>query len=280
MDILERLARGAEEVIHPDDGDYIQDGLLYCGKCRTPKQHRITVFGNERTVFCLCKCEAARRKSEDEAYEREQNRKRIVRLRQWGFPDEEMQQWTFTKDDGANPKLSSWARSYTRNFASALAKGTGVVLYGPVGTGKTFAAACVANALIDQGRPVLMTSFSRIGNILQAERNRQEYLDEFARYDLIVIDDLGAERNTSYMDEIVFSVIDTRYRQKKPLIVTTNLSGDQLKDTRDISYRRILSRLYEMCTFMEVQGRDRRKAKNRENHAETERLIEEERNDA
>ena len=45
-----------------------------------------------------------------------------------------------------------------------------------------------------------------------------------------------------------------------------------------ISYRRVLSRLYEMCTFMEVQGRDRRKAKNRENHAETERLIEEERN--
>lgn len=89
---------------------------------------------------------------------------------------------------------------------------------------------------------------------------------------------VGDEAVDEQHEENLKALIDTRYRQKKPLIVTTNLSGDQLKDTRDISYRRVLSRLYEMCTFLEVQGRDRRKAKNRENHAETERLIEEERN--
>ena len=272
MELFNKLARGAEEVIHPDDGDFVQNGLLHCGKCRTPKQHKVTVFGSERTVFCLCKCAAEARRKEDEEYEKRQQIRRVRDLRQWGFTNDEMAQWTFDKDDRANPKLTSWARSYVRYFPTMLAKGKGVVLYGPVGTGKTFAAACVANALIDEGHPVLMTSFSRIGNVLQGEKNKQDYLDEFGRYDLLVIDDLGAERNTSFMDEVVYNTIDTRYRQQKPLIVTTNYTRDEIDRASDVTNQRVFSRLFEMCTFMPVPGNDRRRAINRQNRQETERM--------
>ena len=272
MELFNQLARGAEEVIHHDDGDYVQNGLLHCGKCRTPKQHKVTVFGAERTVFCLCKCAAEARRKEDEEYEKRQQLRRVRDLRQWGFTNDEMAQWTFEKDNHANPKLTSWARRYVRYFPNMLAKGKGVVLYGPVGTGKTFAAACVANALIDEGHPVLMTSFSRIGNVLQGKKNKQEYLDEFGRYDLLVIDDLGAERNTSFMDEVVYNTIDTRYRQKKPLIVTTNYTRDEIDRASDVTNQRVFSRLFEMCTFMPVPGNDRRRAINRQNRQETERM--------
>jgi DNA replication protein DnaC len=270
METFDRLVRGAEAARIVAEGDYTAEGILYCGKCKTPKQTKITVFGEERTVYCLCKCEAARRKAEDEAHEREQERRRIRDLRLWGFPDEEMQQWTFAKDDKANTKLSSWARCYVDGFDAMYRKGRGVVLYGPVGTGKTFAAACVANALVDKGRAVLMTSFTRINNILSAERNKQEYLDELGRYDLIVIDDLGTERDDAQgrMAELVFTVIDARYRQHKPLIITTNLTADELKYAAEVKYQRIYSRLYEMCAFMEVKGTDRREEMNAENQEE------------
>ena len=270
METLNRLINGADAAKIIAEGDYTAGGILYCGKCKTPKQTKITVFGETRTVYCLCKCEAARRRAEDEAHEREQERRRIRNLRLWGFPDEEMQQWTFKKDDKKNTRLSSWARCYVDGFDAMYRKGRGVVLYGPVGTGKTFAAACVANALVDKGRAVLMTSFTRINNILAAERNKQEYLDELAGYDLIVIDDLGTERDDAQgrMAELVFTVIDARYRQHKPLIVTTNLTGDELKYAAEVKYQRIYSRLYEMCAFMEVKGEDRREELNAENQAE------------
>ena len=80
-------------------------------------------------------------------------------------------------------------------------------------------------------------------------------------YDLLIIDDLAAERNTEYMKEIVTTVIDERYRSGRPLIVTTNMTGQEMKNPADIGTDRILSRLFEMCDPVEVVGIDRRKEK-------------------
>ena len=104
----------------------------------------------------------------------------------------------------------------------------GLLLWGDVGTGKTFIAACIANALIEQGVAVLMTNFSKILNQLSATFNedRNKYIENMNGYSLLIIDDLGIERNSEFALEQVFNVIDSRYRSKKPLIVTTNLLID------------------------------------------------------
>ena len=73
-----------------------------------------------------------------------------------------------------------------------------------------------------------------------------------------MIDDLSTERKTEYMQEIVFNVIDSRYRAKLPIIVTTNLTREELLNPADLTYQRIFSRLFEMCTPIEVSGKDRR----------------------
>ena len=75
-------------------------------------------------------------------------------------------------------------------------------------------------------------------------------------YDLLIIDDLGAERNTEYALEQMFSIIDSRYRCNKPLIVTTNLKLDELKHPPDLAHARIYDRILERCAPILFAGKN------------------------
>ena len=254
------LEKKAAERITIEPDDYIgEDGLLYCGKCHTKKQTRIFLLGEERTPPCLCKCRQEQRDREEAEHKRILFEDKVKRLRQMGFPKREMQEWTFANADGSNEKLISAAQRYVDNFKEFRKNGKGLLLFGTVGTGKTFISACIANALIDRGYPVLMTNFARIANTVSGMwEGKQEYYDSLNDYQLLVLDDLAAERKTEYMSEIVFNVIDARYRAGLPLIVTTNLTSEELKHPADISYQRTFSRLLEMCIPVEVEGKDKR----------------------
>lgn len=254
------LEKKAAERITTEPDDYIgEDGLLYCGKCHTKKQTRIFLLGEERTPPCLCKCRQEQREREEVEHKRILFEDKVKRLRQMGFPEREMQEWTFANADGSNEKLISAAQRYVDNFKEFRKNGKGLLLFGTVGTGKTFISACIANALIDRGYPVLMTNFARIANTVSGMwEGKQEYYDSLNDYQLLVLDDLAAERKTEYMSEIVFNVIDARYRAGLPLIVTTNLTSEELKHPADISYQRTFSRLLEMCIPVEVEGKDKR----------------------
>ncbi len=246
----------AQNVIQ--QGDYIgDDGLLYCGNCNTAKQYRGVILGKERTVYCICKCKAEKL----EAEKAEQKRiEKISRLRRLGFPDAEMLKWTFDKDDRKNEAISDAAQKYVENFAEMKKRGKGLLLFGTVGTGKTFISACIANALIDKGYSCLVTNFARLVNTIQGMFDgKQDYIDSLNKFDLLVIDDLASERDTEYMGEIVQNIIDSRYRAGLPLIITTNLTSKELKHPAEIRKQRIYSRLFEMCVPIQVAGADRRK---------------------
>lgn len=264
-DVIEGLAKKAEAANPPVEGDYMKDGLLYCGKCNTQKQCRVPNPFEEGRVdirSCICECRAAELKKADEERRQAEKMRRVRDMRRIGFPDDEMQNWTFDRDDGVNEKVSRVMHNYVDKFEKMRTDGKGLLLYGKVGTGKTFASACVANALIDKGYPCLMTSFARLRNTLQGMFDgRQAYIDGLNRFDLIIIDDLGSEADTEFMGEVVQNIIDSRYRAGLPLIITTNLTGEELKHPKDIRKQRIYSRLLEMCIPLEVQGQDRRKNK-------------------
>jgi DNA replication protein DnaC len=273
---IEGILDGIEQAsgIKAENGDYIKDGLLHCGKCGTPKQVRVEVMGRVRTPLCLCKCESERRDAEQAEYERRQRAERIARMRRVGFPDAELSQCTFAADDGANRRLSTVARRYVENFAEMRERGKGLLLIGKVDAGKTFAAACIANALIDQGKPCLMTNFPRLVNTIGGMYDgKQEYIDGLNRFELLVIDDLASERDTEFMGETVHNVIDARYRSRKPLIVTTNLTSEELKNPQDVRKQRVYSRLLEMCLPVEVQPVGRRKKKFAEDYSELKDML-------
>lgn len=265
----------ADEANPIADGDYYKDGLLYCGKCNTPKQARIVINGIERHPGKMCACMEAVVEANEERIRRQAFLDRVKRNREMGFPDSEMRHMTFERDDGANPKLMEIARNYVQNFdAIRECRKNGLLFFGTVGTGKTFASTCIANALVDEGRTCLVTNFSRVVNTLESTHDKQDYIDGLNDFDLLVIDDLASERNTEYMDEHVFSVIDGRVRSGKPMIVTTNLSGAELKNASNIRKARIYSRLMEVCLPYEVKGNDRRRESFRtEEFAELKRML-------
>lgn len=276
-EIIQTADAQAAALTGSDSADYVKDGLLHCGKCHTPKQCYVDfreLFGEIRKQYCLCKCAKERRDREEQLQKERELLAQVQKYRAAAFPESDMAKWNFAADDGTNEKMTRAMKNYVEHFAQFREQGKGLLLFGPVGTGKTFLAACAANALIDRGTPCMVTNFARIANTVQGLFDgRQAYYDSFNRFPLLVLDDLKAERQTEYMQEIVFNVIDARYRAKLPLIITTNLTREELMHPQDVTDQRIFSRLFEMCTPIEVTGADRRHKALKENIAATKQLL-------
>lgn len=265
---IDNLVVKSGKSIHKEEGDYLNEqGLLICGKCNTPKQCVIEVFGTEKRPYCLCECEAAKQKEAEAKVKREKRRAAC-------FASEKMYDWNFDNDEEINEKASTAARNYVENFPQFLKEGKGLLFYGTVGTGKSFMAGCIANALIDKDYPVYMTSFTEIVNILQSRfEGKQEYIESFNKYALLIIDDLEAERDTEFVQEQVYNVINSRYRAGLPLIITTNLTLDELKTPDSVRKSRIYDRLLEMCFPIEMIGKSQRRQNVRDTYENTKKLL-------
>lgn len=136
---------------------------------------------------------------------------------------------------------------------------------------------CIANALMDRNIPVLMTSFPKLINALGGLYNgeRNEYLQNLNHYPLLIIDDLGVERDTPYVLETVYLVIDERYKSGKPFIITTNLSLQELQNPVDLEHGRIYDRIMERCTPVVFSGRNYRTDKGRANRESVSGILRE-----
>ena len=268
-----------EGLIHPAElrsDEYIgNEGLIYCSKCHTPRQKRLEVSGKTIEPRCMCACQT-------EDYDRrEQERKHrefldmVAKNRSIGLPDPGLRKHTFENDLGYNPKQIRMAKRYVQHWEEMQKNSTGLLLWGDVGTGKSFIAGCIANALLDKGVPVIMTNFARLLNKLtdMYAGDRNAYIDSFKRYPLMIIDDLGVERNSEFAREQVFSVIDSRYRSELPMIVTTNLTLEELQHPEDLSRSRIYDRVLERCLPIRVNDQNIRELNQAATFAQAKQLL-------
>lgn len=240
-----------------------EDGLLYCGKCRTPKEaffpaDKAAMFGRDRHPS-ECDCQRAKRLEREAAEQRRKHLDTVEDLKRRGFTDSKMREWTFANDNGHTPQMN-YAHTYVDEWETMKAENIGYLLWGKCDCGKSYLAGCIANALMEKEIPVRMTNFSLILNDLSTSfEGRNEYIDRLCRPPLLILDDLGIERGTEYALEQVYNVIDSRYRSGRPLIVTTNYTPDMLRNPQDTAHARIYSRVMEMCVPVLCTGRQNRK---------------------
>ena len=266
-EVLKEMENATNEGMKAAD-DYMdtETGLLMCGKCHTKKQKKISFLGVERVVGCLCQCAAEEMEREREKHREEEELLHICQMKSAGLQDSTFFDYTFANCDETHPCVQ-YARRYAGNYAEFQKNGQGLLFWGNVGTGKTFLAGCIANALMEKNIPVLMTSFPKLlnalGGLYSGEKN--EYLKSLNQYRLLIIDDLGVERDTPYVLETVYLVIDERYKSGKPFIITTNLSLEKLRNPADLEHGRIYDRIMERCVPVAFSGKNYRTDKGRKN---------------
>lgn len=260
-DVFDAIVTNAKANQKINETDTVNaDGVLVCGKCGIPKEKFVTAFGSEKKVPVMCECRKKEYEQEQEDFRINQRRALIWEFRNECFDNKAFFDRTFENDDGADSESIFVAKRYVKNFDKMMASGKGLLIYGGTGTGKTYISACIANALVDDFRRCKMTNFATISNILFKESDKQKYIDYLNSFDLLIIDDLGVERQSEYMCEIVYEIINGRAMAKKPLIITTNMTADELKQPTSITAGRIYSRIYELCLPFKMQGVDRRRS--------------------
>lgn len=134
-----------------------------------------------------------------------------------------------------------------------------LLILGSVGSGKTHLAGAISNVLIDRGIPVLFGTFSEHLTQIRNEFNsngERTYLAKMKTIPVLVLDDLGREKQTEWTRQILFDVVNYRYEHMTPIIITANMSIDALGNYLGGD---VFSRLYEMSIMVETTGSDYRR---------------------
>lgn len=241
-----------------NDGDYVDeaDGLLHCGKCGEAKQLKLPIpetlwdkLGETRIVFRACACRRAELHLEEEVRREADRLDNIKKLRRRGIEDEKYLECTFEKDDRREATIRETCFNYVKKWDEVKEKNIGLAFVGDVGTGKTFYAAAIANAIIDKGVAAIITTIPALHTSMSANygENRDFILNQIRSIPLLVLDDVGVERATPAAMENTYTIINERYKAKRPLIITTNISKAEMFNPSTEHEKRIYDRITEMC---------------------------------
>ncbi|HHI9463333.1 TPA: ATP-binding protein [Enterococcus faecalis] len=254
------MIEGVEYSFNPEN-EYIKEGHAYCKICHEQKDGKILEFLGKKMIFkSSCKCDRDREYKEKER----QKKLEVERLKNSCFSS--IVQWTYTFENYKGNRNQSLiiAKNFVRDYEVMKKENVGLLFYGSVGSGKTYLACSIANGLIERYQvSVKVRNFAQIINELQKggfDFDKNAYIESLVNTSVLILDDLGIERDTSYAKEQVYNIVNSRYLKNKPTIFTTNLSYDSIVNCKEsVEYRRIYSRITEMCIPVMVVGEDFRK---------------------
>jgi len=243
----------------------------YCPECGEKTSTIVEFMGAKKKVPCMCKCKREEYEKQRELDMKVEQQRKLDRLTEYSLMDKSFMQYTFGnfKTDKYNKDLYKLAVEYCNEWTRMKKENTGMILMGPPGVGKSYLSFCIANELLNKFVPVIAISTIGIINKIYSsynsygEEGEAHIINSLKNADLLVLDDLGAEHTSARGKEkqIIYSIIDSRVRQGKPIIITTNLNKQQLRE-KLISEDRIdrsFDRLTAVAPILEIEGPSRRK---------------------
>lgn len=144
------------------------------------------------------------------------------------------------------------------------------------GAEKSFHASCIANAVIERGFSCLVTDIKQVVNLMESSfEKRSGNLERILAPDLLILEDLGAQRSTEYVMEHVYDVIDGRYKAGKPMVITTNFDFREriLNATADDPWGRVFDRIVEVGFPVKYDGNSRRREIGMKNRKDFKRKL-------
>ena len=229
-----------------------EDGFLHCSICHEPVQMKAPE--ECRNIFPSgimdkhCRCIRERIERDEAERKRRKAEERIAELQRICFTDPAYMRHTFEQDKGYSPAARKVAEWYVDTYHERRANNEGLMFMGDTGTGKTFFACCIANALIRKGVAVWVTTMQPLIREMLSDHGKmaKEVTRQIQTIDLLILDDFGTNQNSDLSLDLIYEIIDTRERSGLPLIVTTNLAPNDFKSP-PIKLKRIYSRIYGMC---------------------------------
>lgn len=237
-----------------------------CSKCGEPLYKDINILGSMRRVPKMCKCMK-------EAYEQERikqanidkqiNIQRLIKnsLMDGKFKSSTFENWNHEK---GNKQMYELGLRYANKFLEAKKEGLGLMIYGEPGNGKTYLVSAIANKLIESQIPVICVNIegllSRIRETYSkwGKEAEGDVIRGLQNADLLVIDDLGTEQINEWSQAKIYNIIDGRYRQGLPLVITSNLDIKAGQKNGLLAERygyRTEDRIFEMCTPILNRGK-------------------------
>ena len=262
-----------------DTNDKMHKQCKFCGKSLDIKDYMIlyenNYIENIATTYSRCNCEEANKiwKQYDEFIEKEKlkefNLKQIDKFFQNNNLGKRQLNSRFEnyKITNKNKKAYENAKKYSNKLINGETD-KGLFITGTYGVGKTYLASCIANEVIKNKNTVVFGTLIQLLDYIKdtykdSDISDKEYLNLYSSVNLLIIDDLGKEKPTEWVLEKLFLIVNNRYNNYLPIVITTNYNRNQLRERLCVNKNysmvdSIISRLYEMCGGIEIKDDDHR----------------------
>lgn len=155
--------------------------------------------------------------------------------------------------------ILNYCRCYAEDFDS---ESESLYMHGATGLGKTHLSLAIANEVTQKGYQVIYDTAQNIFSSLEKEKfsysNSYEREKEILECDLLIIDDLGSEFTTQFTTAALYNIINTRINRSKPVIISTNLTEEELEAKYT---QRVTSRIIGNYVSLLFLGKDIRQLK-------------------
>jgi len=216
--------------------------------CETHGKHECTIYNLGKgwwDTFCtVCQDEAQRKEIEAEkhkkaAAEKQAFAKKVDGLIAKADIPKRFENASIYNFDPVTPKAKKNAEAiqrYAADFEKHRADGRSIILTGNTGTGKTHLAIGLLNTLLRSGHSCKYTSVEKAASFYMESRNygkdkrtKQKAIESYTHPELLVIDEAGLQKSDMNR-EILFEIVDNRYSSKKPTIMISNLTTEELDE--------------------------------------------------